>query len=41
MGMAQTILERLAIGIGHPQARDRHRLSSQGIPTVGQNPVGH
>jgi len=34
MGMAQTILERLAIGIGHRQARDCHRLASQGIPTV-------
>ena len=34
MGMARTILERLAIGIGHRQARDGHRLASQGIPTV-------
>jgi len=34
MGMARTILERLAIGIGHRQARDCHRLASQGIPTV-------
>jgi hypothetical protein len=34
MGMARRILERLAIGIGHRQARDCHRLASQGIPTV-------
>jgi hypothetical protein len=34
MGMALTILERLAIGIAHRQARDCHRLASQGIPTV-------
>ena len=34
MGMARTILERLAIGIGHRQARDCHRMASPGIPTV-------
>jgi len=34
MGMARTILERLAIGIAHRQARDGHRLASQRIPTV-------
>jgi hypothetical protein len=34
MGMARRILERLVIGIGHRQARDCHRLASQGIPTV-------
>ena len=34
MGMARTIVERLAIGIAYREARDRHRLASQGIPTV-------
>ncbi len=34
MGMALTIVERLAIGIAHSEARDRHRLASKGIPTV-------
>jgi len=34
MGMALTIVERLAIGIAHREARNRHRLASQGIPTV-------
>jgi hypothetical protein len=34
MVVARAILERLAIGIGHRQARDSHRLASQGIPTV-------
>ncbi len=34
MGVARTILERLAIGIGHRQARDCHRLASQGTSTV-------
>ena len=34
MGMAGTILERLAIGIGYRQAPDCHRLASQRIPTV-------
>ena len=33
MGMG-TIVERLAIGIAHSEARDRHRLASKGIPTV-------
>jgi hypothetical protein len=32
MDMALTILERLAIGIGHRQTRDHHRLASKGIP---------
>jgi hypothetical protein len=34
MGMALTIVERLAIGIAHREARDDHRLALQGIPTV-------
>jgi len=34
MGVARTILEWLAIGIGHRQARDCHRLASQGTSTV-------
>ena len=34
MGVPRTILERLVIGIAHRQARDCHRLASQGIPTV-------
>jgi len=32
--MALTIVDRLAIGIGHRQARDCHRLASKWIPTV-------
>jgi len=32
--MPHTILEWLAIGIGHRETRDGHRLPSQGIPTV-------
>jgi len=36
MGVARTILEWLAIGIGHRQARDCHRLASQGTSTVLQ-----
>jgi len=34
MGMAHTIVERLALGIAYREARDRHRLASQWIPTV-------
>ncbi|PYU66372.1 MAG: hypothetical protein DMG56_00355 [Acidobacteria bacterium] len=34
MGVARTILERLAIGISHRQARDCHPLASQGTSTV-------
>jgi|SRR5580692_8729145 hypothetical protein len=30
MGMALTIAERLAIGIAHSEARNRHRLASKG-----------
>src|SRR5256885_11857440 len=36
MGVARTILERLAIGISHRQARDCPRLASRGTSTVLQ-----
>jgi hypothetical protein len=34
MGMALTIMERVAIGIGHRQTRDGYRLAPKRIPAV-------
>jgi hypothetical protein len=34
VGMTLTIMERLAIGIGHRETRDGHCLPSKGIPAV-------
>jgi len=41
VGLALTIVERLAISAAHGQARDRHRVASQGVsPLLGLEKVG-
>jgi hypothetical protein len=40
VGLALTIVERLAISAAHGQAGDRHRVASQGGGSIGVGKVG-